>query len=137
MSIVTQEERKLFSKIARWCSRVLGESKTFAIASVLVLLWLVSGPFFHFSTQWSLFVNTATTIFTFLFMFLIQHTQNADTRAIHLKLDEIILRNEKMDNRFMHAEIKEEGVLDELEELHEGISEDIEEATARTVEGRR
>jgi low affinity Fe/Cu permease len=80
---------KASQKIAEWT----GEPYTFVGASALIILWAVSGPFFGFSDTWQLVVNTSTTIITFLMVFLIQSTQNRDTEALHLKLDELIRAN--------------------------------------------
>jgi low affinity Fe/Cu permease len=103
------------------CSDKLGSPKWFATALVLIILWALSGPLFHYSTTWQLIINTSTTIFTFLAVFLLQHAQNANTRAIHLKLDEIIYNNEQLSNEFIHVEQDDEEVLEELDKLHKGM----------------
>ena len=79
-----------FRKFSVAASNVLGSSWMFIANVALILIWFVTGPFFHFSDTWQLIVNTATTVFTYLAVFLIQNTQNRDARAIHLKLDELI-----------------------------------------------
>jgi low affinity Fe/Cu permease len=79
-----------FRQLARAVSNVVGTSAAFALAMVGVLVWLVSGPVFHYSDTWQLVINTATTIITFLVVFLVQNTQNRDSKAIHLKLDELL-----------------------------------------------
>ena len=71
-------------------ANTLGSSWMFIANVFLILVWLVAGPFFHYSDTWQLIVNTATTVFTYLAVFLIQNTQNRDAKAIHLKLDELI-----------------------------------------------
>ena len=81
---------ELFSKIAQWTSRRAGCASTFGIAVLVVVIWALAGPLFGFSDTWQLIINTGTTIVTFLMVFLIQHTQNRDTQAIHIKLDELI-----------------------------------------------
>ncbi|HZL18358.1 MAG TPA: low affinity iron permease family protein [Polyangia bacterium] len=81
----------------------LGSHWAFLIAVVIVTIWLVSGPFFHFSNAWQLVINTGTTIVTFLMVFLIQATQNRDATAVHLKLDELI-RSSKARNIFADLE---------------------------------
>lgn len=81
---------ELFHKIARSGSAVLGSAWSFIAAIVVVLVWAVTGPLFHFSDTWQLVINTGTTIVTFLMVFLIQNTQNRDSKAIHLKLDELL-----------------------------------------------
>ena len=80
----------LFRFCAEWISRAAGSSWAFVVAVVVILGWLVTGPLFHYSDTWQLVINTATTIVTFLMVFLIQNTQNRDTKAVHLKLDELL-----------------------------------------------
>src|SRR6476661_8014276 len=91
-----------FRIFARRSSRVLGSAWAFAGAIVIIVVWGVTGPAFHYSNTWQLIINTGTTIVTFLMVFLIQNTQNRDAKAVHLKLDEIIralkgARNELID----------------------------------------
>ena len=81
---------KLFRKFSVAAANALGSSWMFIANVLLILVWLVAGPFFHYSDTWQLVVNTATTVFTYLAVFLIQNTQNRDATAIHLKLDELI-----------------------------------------------
>lgn len=78
--------RRGSNAVAHW----VGTPGAFAIAFVVVLIWALSGPLFHFSDTWQLVINTSTTIITFLMVFLIQNTQNRDARALHLKIDELI-----------------------------------------------
>ncbi len=80
----------LFTRFAKWAARTTGQPAAFIGAAAVVLGWAATGPFFHFSDTWQLVINTGTTIVTFLMVFLIQNTQNRDTLAIHLKLDELI-----------------------------------------------
>jgi low affinity Fe/Cu permease len=80
----------MFRKLAHAASEKLGSPWAFTLALGVILLWALSGPFLGFSTTWQLFINTMTTILTFLMVFLIQNTQNRDARAMHLKLDELI-----------------------------------------------
>jgi low affinity Fe/Cu permease len=93
---------EMFRKTAHYASEKLGSPWAFATALALIVFWAVSGPFLEFSTTWQLLINTATTVLTFLMVFLIQNTQNRDAKAIHLKLDELIrsvksARNELID----------------------------------------
>src|ERR1051326_9283265 len=78
-----------------------GRSSAFGIAVLVIVVWLASGPLFHFSDTWQLVINTSTTIVTFLMVFLIQHTQNKDTRAIELKLNEIVTSIHGTSNRLI------------------------------------
>ncbi|MDC4206446.1 MAG: low affinity iron permease family protein [Candidatus Manganitrophus sp.] len=82
--------RELFRKFAHRTSEAVGSPTAFIAAVAIILLWVFSGPLFHFSDTWQLIINTGTTIITFLMVFLIQNTQNRDAKAIHLKLDELI-----------------------------------------------
>ena len=91
-----------FRVFARRCSVMLGSAWAFTGAVLVIGVWLITGPTFHFSDTWQLIINTATTIITFLMVFLIQNTQNRDAKAAHLKLDEVIralkgARNELID----------------------------------------
>jgi low affinity Fe/Cu permease len=91
-----------FRVFARRSSIMLGSAWAFAGAVLVILVWLITGPAFHFSDTWQLIINTATTVITFLMVFLIQNTQNRDAKAVHLKLDELIraikdARNELVD----------------------------------------
>src|SRR5216110_2099704 len=79
-----------FSSCAKWVSRTTGHPSAFILAVVVIVAWAVTGPLFHYSDTWQLVINTATTIVTFLMVFLIQHTQNRDSTALQLKLDELI-----------------------------------------------
>ena len=81
---------QLFRKFSIVAANALGSSWMFIANVLLILIWLVAGPFFHYSDTWQLVVNTATTVFTYLAVFLIQNTQNRDAKAIQLKLDELI-----------------------------------------------
>src|SRR6266487_6287949 len=82
--------RNAFRVFARRSSIILGSAWSFAGAVLVILVWFLTGPTFHFSDTWQLIINTATTVITFLMVFLIQNTQNRDAKAMHLKLDEII-----------------------------------------------
>jgi low affinity Fe/Cu permease len=79
-----------FRVFARRSSAILGSAWAFAVAILIIAVWALTGPTFHFSDTWQLIINTGTTIVTFLMVFLIQNTQNRDAKAVHLKLDEII-----------------------------------------------
>jgi low affinity Fe/Cu permease len=79
-----------FTRFAKWTSRATGHPATFAVAALIILVWAATGPIFEFSDTWQLVINTSTTIITFLMVFLIQNTQNRDSAAMQLKLDELI-----------------------------------------------
>lgn len=97
---------KLFRHIAQRVGKVVGSPWTFVFACVFVLLWLFSGPYYEYSNTWQLVINTTTTIVTFLMVFLLQNTQNRDTKALHLKLDELILSHKEARNHFLDIEEK-------------------------------
>ena len=82
--------RELFRKFAQITSHAVGSSWAFILATLIIVVWAVTGPMFHYSDTWQLVINTGTTIITFLMVFLIQNTQNRDAKAIHLKLDELL-----------------------------------------------
>jgi len=100
-----------FSRFASRTSELTGAPWAFLAAASVIAIWLLTGPVFGFSTEWHLFVNSVTTIVTFLMVFLIQNTQNRDARAIHLKLDELLRASPNARNEFM--EVEEED-LDEI-----------------------
>ena len=90
MATYTVKSRSWFTRFAKSTSRAAGHPVVFCAAAVVILLWAGSGPFFGFSDTWQLVINTGTTIVTFLMVFLIQNTQNRDSEAIQVKLDELI-----------------------------------------------
>src|SRR5207302_2610592 len=93
-----------FRLFARRSSIILGSAWAFAGAVLVILVWILTGPTFHFSDTWQLIINTATTIVTFLMVFLIQNTQNRDAKAVHLKLDEVIRALKGARNHFIDLE---------------------------------
>jgi low affinity Fe/Cu permease len=93
-----------FSQTAQLASNLAGHARTFVIACLLIVIWGVTGPLFGWSDTWQLVVNTATSIITFLMVFLLQHTQNRDTIAMQLKLDALIDASEQASDRFIGLE---------------------------------
>lgn len=104
-----------FRVFARTCSSMLGTAWAFASALLIIVVWLVTGPVFHFSDTWQLIINTATTIVTFLMVFLIQNTQNRDAKAVHLKLDELIRALKGARNQLVDLEELSDEELKKLE----------------------
>jgi low affinity Fe/Cu permease len=107
---------EMFSKFATAVARQSGRPTVFALAWALLLLWAASGPFVGFSENWQLIINTATTIITFLMVFLIQNTQNRDSLAVQIKLDELIRAIEGARDDFIDLEQLSEKQLDTLRE---------------------
>src|SRR5688572_872979 len=96
--------RVLFEKIAGKITHGTGSPLAFIIAAMIIIVWLVSGPLFGFSDTWQLIINTGTTIITFLMVFVIQHSQNKDTMALQLKLNELNASHDKASNRLIDIE---------------------------------
>jgi len=105
-----------FRVFARRSSALLGSAWAFAGALLVIVVWLITGPTFHFSDTWQLIINTGTTIVTFLMVFLIQNTQNRDAKAMHLKLDEIIRALKDARNELVDLEELSDDDLKRLEE---------------------
>jgi low affinity Fe/Cu permease len=108
--------RDAFRVFARHSSQVLGSAWAFIIALVIIVVWGITGPAFHFSDTWQLIINTGTTIVTFLMVFLIQNTQNRDAKAVHLKLDELIRAVRGARNKLVDLEDLSDEELKRLEE---------------------
>jgi low affinity Fe/Cu permease len=107
---------EVFRKLAHSASEKLGTPWAFGIALGAIVLWAISGPFLDFSTTWQLIINTATTVLTFLMVFLIQNTQNRDARAIQLKLDELIRAIKPARNSLIDIEDMEDEELGMLQD---------------------
>jgi low affinity Fe/Cu permease len=100
-----------FTRFAKWTARNAGRPPTFILAVAVVLAWAVTGPFFNYSDTWQLVINTGTTVITFLMVFLIQSTQNRDSEAIHVKLDELIRTIEGAHNALLDLDDLDENEL--------------------------
>src|SRR5215217_8666644 len=113
----------LFTRFAKWTSRAAGHPATFAVAALIILVWAVTGPIFGFSDTWQLVINTSTTIITFLMVFLIQNTQNRDSEAIQIKLDELIRVSKGSQNALLNLEELEEAELDVIRQEYVQMAE--------------
>lgn len=107
-----------FERFANSVTQLTGTSMAFIVAVLIIVLWAASGPFFNYSQTWQLIINTSTTIVTFLMVFLIQKSQNKDSKAIQLKLNELIASLKGANNRMVNIEDLNENQLDELHEMY-------------------
>ena len=128
-----QKVRDKFSEFALIVSRASGHPIAFLMAVVVVIVWGATGPIFQYSDTWQLVINTGTTIVTFLMVFLIQNTQNRDTLALQLKLDELVIAQKGAHNSFVDLENLSDA---ELERVHHDLCKRAEH-TFSTLEGRR
>ena len=112
-----------FEKISSGITRAVGTSTAFIISLFVIVTWAITGPIFHFSDTWQLIINTGTTITTFLMVFLIQQSQNKDSMALQLKLNELIASNEKASNRLIVVEDLTQNELDVLKKFYVKLSE--------------
>ncbi len=112
----------LYARFAKATSRFCGRPPVFAAAIGVIVLWVVTGPIFHFSDTWQLVINTGTTIVTFLMVFLIQNTQNRDTEAIQIKLDELIRAHQGAHNALLDLEELDELSLEAFRERYQSLA---------------
>lgn len=111
-----------FNNVSNRVTRLAGRPITSIIAFVIVVIWAVTGPIFNYSDTWQLIINTGTTVITFLMVFVIQQSQNKDTMAIQLKLNELIASNEKASNRLIEIEDLTEEELQVLKKFYIKLS---------------
>jgi low affinity Fe/Cu permease len=117
------KSRSWFTRLTKGTAHVTGRPVTFVVAALVILAWAVTGPLFGFSDTWQLVINTGTTIVTFLMVFLIQSTQNRDTEAIQVKLDEIIRAIGKAQNELLDLEELEEEDLDRIRDSYRQMAQ--------------
>jgi len=115
-------DHDIFMSISHGASRAAGSRWAFLAAVLAVLVWGITGPFFRFSETWQLIINTGTTIVTFLMVFLIQNAQNREMRAIHLKLDELILAAMEAKNELIDIEELSDAQLERLADRYHVVS---------------
>jgi len=111
-----------YSRFAKWAAHYCGRPMVFALAVGVILAWIVTGPLFGFSDTWQLVINTGTTIITFLMVFLIQNTQNRDTEAIQVKLDELIRATKGAHNALLDLEELEVDNLDAFRAKYQALA---------------
>ena len=121
---IGKAKRTSFSEFARAASRLAGRPIAFAAAVGVVLVWAITGPLFGFSDTWQLVINTGTTIITFLMVFIIQNSQNRDSEAIQVKLDELIRCIEGAQNRLLDLEELEEDEIDKVRSEYRRLASD-------------
>jgi low affinity Fe/Cu permease len=114
--------RSTFGRVAKWTAHVTGRPTTFLLAFGVIGVWAVTGPLFEFSDTWQLVINTSTTIVTFLMVFLIQNTQNRDSEAMQVKLDEIIRAIGNAKNELLDLEELEEEDLDNIKRTYQELA---------------
>ena len=122
-----------FTRFAKWTAKATGRPLTFSIAVFVIAVWAVTGPIFGFSDTWQLIINTGTTIVTFLMVFLIQNTQNRDSEAIQVKLDELIRLSKGGHNVLLDLEELEDEELDRIQATYRKIAEQAREALRHGV----
>jgi low affinity Fe/Cu permease len=122
----TKKKESGFEKLANKITCWTGSLTAFGMAAGAILIWIITGPVFKFSDTWQLVINTGTTIITFLMVFLIQKTQNKESKAIQLKLNELIAASKNASNRMVDIEDLEEGELDTLHKFYQHLSEKAE-----------
>jgi low affinity Fe/Cu permease len=115
--------RAHFEKLATHITKITGSSTAFLIALAIILIWALTGPIFHYSDTWQLVINTGTTIITFLMVFVIQQSQNKDSLAVQLKLNELIAAEERASNRLVNVEDLTQDELETLKKFYIKLSE--------------
>ncbi|MCD0454007.1 low affinity iron permease family protein [Chryseobacterium sp. LC2016-27] len=124
---MARSDSSIFERFSNWATKFTGSSYAFLGAVAIVVIWAGSGPIFKYSETWQLVINTGTTIITFLMVFLIQKSQNKDSKAIQIKLNELIAANEKASNRIVDIEDLTEKELDQLHCYYEKLADFAEE----------
>ncbi len=122
MRKIIRKQTTGFERISTAVTKAAGSTSAFLISFLIIVVWIISGPFFHFSDTWQLVINTGTTIVTFLMVFLIQRSQNKDSIAIHLKLNELIVAQKLASNRVVSIEDINETDLLTLKKFYEHVA---------------
>ena len=145
---------EFFRRLAHGTARIVGSAWTFFVALMLIVVWGVTGPLFHFSDTWQLVINTGTTIVTFLMVFLLQNSQNRDAKAIQIKLDELLRAIQgartglinledcseeeltRLEKEFTALRARSAEAIEAVEDVQEAV-EDVQDAVAEKKKGRR
>ena len=117
-----------FDAFSKWTAKASGRPATFAVACLVIIVWAATGPMFNYSDTWQLVINTGTTIVTFLMVFLIQNTQNRDTQALQVKMDEIIRVTKGAHNALINLEELSEEDVQKIQELYRKLAEHAQDA---------
>lgn len=124
--------KDLFNSVASKAARAAGSLGAFVAALIVIAIWVLTGPIFGFNDTWQLVINTGTTIITFLMVFLIQHTQNVDSAALQIKLDELIRATTDANNELLNLEEMDDEQLEEIRRRYEALAK-----TAAKAQGKR
>jgi low affinity Fe/Cu permease len=130
-------KNSIFTRFAKATAHYTGQPVVFIAAVAVIVIWAVSGPIFKYSDTWQLVINTGTTIVTFLMVFLIQNTQNRDTEALQLKLDEIVRSIKGARNQVLDIEDLDEKDLDEIRKEYTELAEKAREEKEELVEKKK
>jgi low affinity Fe/Cu permease len=125
------DQHSFFGRFAKGAARAMGHPLAFVLAVLIILGWALTGPFFGFSDTWQLVINTGTTIVTFLMVFLIQNTQNRESAAVQLKLDELIRAQQGAHNALLDLEELEEADLEQLRMSYETLAQEARATSSR------
>ncbi len=117
------DNRDVFTRFSNHASRIFGKPIGFMLTLLVVVIWLITGPIFHFSTTWQFMINSAVTILTFLMVFLIQNTQNRDTLTIQIKLDELIRSIEPASNALLNLDKLSQEELEKIRDRYSDVAE--------------
>lgn len=121
-TIMATRKSNFFENFSNWATNATGSSAAFFTALSIIIIWIFTGPIFDYSDTWQLIINTGTTIVTFLMVFLIQKSQNKDSKAVHLKLNELLASHQGASNRMVDIENLSEAELDHLHKFYEQLS---------------
>jgi len=125
------QSKTWYANFTKYLANLTGKSSTFTLSILIIVVWLISGPFFHYSDTWQLVINTTTTIITFMMVFVIQNTQNRDTEAMQVKLDELIRVTQGAHNALLDLEELEEDQIEQFRKHYEMLAEKARKALAK------